>query len=309
MKRRLLTALVAVIGMTVFSGPGIDAAPATVNINVIMDGKRLKFPDAKPFVDSNNRTLVPVRFVAENLGAKVAWHDEVDRVEISMDGKYIALVIGEKKALVNGEEVAFDTAAVVRQGRTFVPLRFVSEALGQTVEWDGYSKYVYVGEKVFLTPKEMEIQSKSVDHFRKYFGSENYKKYLTTDVMGKFFEKDEPYTKLYVITKEHLPIQIGDVVVHDIWKGQKVFFIKNSGAIGETALLTGDQYEPRLRSSVFGKDVKLPDGNLEQQYAIVTPRDNTGGGDKNYKAFTLDKVVYVGFFHVGEYIVLMENPF
>ena len=88
--------------------------------------------DAAPYVDSNWRTMVPIRALAESFGAEVDFKDNV--VTIVDGDTTIAMTIGETTYTVNGEEATMDTAAVIGAGdRTYVPVRFVAEALGYTV--------------------------------------------------------------------------------------------------------------------------------------------------------------------------------
>ena len=93
--------------------------------------------DAVPFVDKQaNRTLVPVRFISEAIGAEVDWNAKDRTITIQDDDKAIVLTLGSKNALVDGETTVIDCAPVVLPpGRTFVPLRFVSENLGANVNY------------------------------------------------------------------------------------------------------------------------------------------------------------------------------
>ena len=109
---------------------------------VRINGELVGFPDQAPYVNDDNRTLVPVRFLAQDLGADVEW--EAPKVTITKDGKVIELVIGQNKAKVDGIEITFDTSAVVTNKRTMVPLRFISEAFGVQVEWDGPERTVHI---------------------------------------------------------------------------------------------------------------------------------------------------------------------
>jgi hypothetical protein len=94
--------------------------------------------DAVPFVDTGaNRTLVPIRFVSEALGAGVDWLAHTGQVVIKDGGRELVLTTGSRDVLVNGVKQTIDCAPVVfPPGRTFVPLRFVSETLGATVDYD-----------------------------------------------------------------------------------------------------------------------------------------------------------------------------
>jgi hypothetical protein len=113
----------------------VQISSASQDITVLVNNQKVTFPDQKPYIDQNNRTMVPVRFVSEALGAKVSWNGKTQTVGIVQGGKDIALKIGESKASVNDQLALFDTKAVLVNSRTMVPLRFVSETLGAQVDW------------------------------------------------------------------------------------------------------------------------------------------------------------------------------
>ena len=89
----------------------------------------------------NDRTMLPVRFVAENMGAKVDW-DEANEI-VTINGKNfktgeditILINIDSDTAYVNGKEVNLDSPAFIENDRTYTPIRFISEELGADVEW------------------------------------------------------------------------------------------------------------------------------------------------------------------------------
>jgi hypothetical protein len=81
--------------------------------------------------------MVPLRFVSEILGATVDWNAGMQIVTITFGKRVIQLQIGSLMALVGTEVVSLAAAPMLSQGRTLVPLRFVSESLGATVTWDG----------------------------------------------------------------------------------------------------------------------------------------------------------------------------
>jgi hypothetical protein len=140
-------------------------------ISVVVDGKSVEF-DVLPFIDSSSRTMVPIRMVSQEMGAHVDWNNEKQIVTIKHNTKTILLKIGESKATMNGKGITLDTKAVVKKGRTFVPLRFVSEALGATVKWDGKYKVVYI-----TTKGEMESASsleQMIRSFESFNGTTRY---------------------------------------------------------------------------------------------------------------------------------------
>lgn len=91
--------------------------------------------DVRPVV-KNERTLVPVRFISESMGAKVAWKAESSTVTVSLNGKTVELVIGSPNMKVGKANVALDTPAEIIGKRTFIPLRKLVEALGKKVFYD-----------------------------------------------------------------------------------------------------------------------------------------------------------------------------
>ncbi|HEU4964574.1 MAG TPA: stalk domain-containing protein [Bacilli bacterium] len=99
----------------------------------------VEFPDAQPFIDENGRLQVPIRFLSETLGYKVAWswaEDHEILVTLTNGEDKITLQTGEHVATVNGDSVKMDTDASLFESRTYVPIRFVSESFGAGVSWD-----------------------------------------------------------------------------------------------------------------------------------------------------------------------------
>lgn len=135
------------------TGP-VDSSPLTYmgesstasGIRVYVNDAEVGFPDAQPYI-KNDRTLVPVRFVSEQLGAQVSWDEKSKQVTIEKDGKKIILRIGSKEVLINGNKVALDVPAEIKNERTMVPLRFISEAFGANVDWNGKEKVVTIETK------------------------------------------------------------------------------------------------------------------------------------------------------------------
>lgn len=92
----------------------------------------------------NDRTMLPIRIVAESLGGTVTWNGELQRVTIQKGADVILITIGADTAYVNGTAVKLDAAAFVENGRTYLPLRFVSETLGAQVAWNEAEKTVTI---------------------------------------------------------------------------------------------------------------------------------------------------------------------
>lgn len=104
-------------------------------------------PDNKsvtPFILPPGRTMVPLRFISEAFGAKVDWDGATRTVTITWGGKTVKLTIGVYIAKVDGRDVRLDVAPVIRGGRTFVPIRFISEVFGAEVKWDATERKITI---------------------------------------------------------------------------------------------------------------------------------------------------------------------
>ena len=99
--------------------------------------------DVAPII-RNDRTMLPARFVAEALGATVKWNAEERKVIILTEDIMIVMYIDSEYAYINGEQIALDSPAFIENDRTYTPVRFIAEALGATVEWDGETSTVTI---------------------------------------------------------------------------------------------------------------------------------------------------------------------
>lgn len=105
--------------------------------------------DTAPII-KNDRTMLPARFVAEALGARVTWNDTERTVYISgvniktNEPLEIKLTVGSKHALVNGKAYELDSPVIIENDRTYTPLRFIAEMLGAEVYWDDATKVVRI---------------------------------------------------------------------------------------------------------------------------------------------------------------------
>lgn len=126
------------------------ASAAQVMVSVQVNGTALKFPDAKPYYE-NNRVMIPIRFVSEALGAKVGYG--LDRsVTIELGTKKILMKINSDTVTVDSVIQKLDVPARLQQNRTYVPLRFVSEALGAEVGWNQEKRLVTITTGASATP-------------------------------------------------------------------------------------------------------------------------------------------------------------
>lgn len=207
MKKLLSLLLVIALVIGVFTVAGAQ----TYGVKVYVDEKKVSFPDQEPYIDKNNRTLVPIRFIAEEMGAEVDWDSGKKLVSISQKNTEIELTIGERRAKVNGTWKTFDTAAVLYNSRTMVPLRFVSETLGADVDWDGSAKVVYIWtgkvpkkpipEKPTEGQKTTALTEADIQRLRNYPIDRKTNDYLSFDDYLKFEDGLDVNMAIYETTK------------------------------------------------------------------------------------------------------------
>ncbi|MCK5849057.1 MAG: copper amine oxidase N-terminal domain-containing protein, partial [Caldisericia bacterium] len=105
--------------------------------------------DVAPYI-KNDRTMVPIRFIAEALGAEVGWENATKSITITKDDITISIKIGSVEALIKEEgvigreKIILEAAPEIVSGRTFVPLRFVSEAIGASIDWNSELKEITI---------------------------------------------------------------------------------------------------------------------------------------------------------------------
>lgn len=111
-------------------------------IRVVVNGEVQTY-DTVPYIEAG-RTIVPLRGIFEALGSEVVWDQRTQTVTAFKGETIIQLQIGSKVAQVNSQRVTLDAPARNKNGRTMMPLRFISEAMGAVVEWDAQSRTVFV---------------------------------------------------------------------------------------------------------------------------------------------------------------------
>lgn len=264
------------------------------NINVTVDGKQVAFPDATPYIDENSRVLIPIRAVADNMDAQTYWNEQeklvtIKRLNNADNTKYdaVKLKIGEKTAtvgkinagdetntLTDTKEIHLDTKANTKENRTYVPIRFVSDALNAySVNWDGKTstvKIVMLHNPDEAVDKDKDFFSRLVEVDKSVFPEEVRKEMLCGET-SKYYTMDgkDLNTKI-TATKEFIDITV------------------NSGkAINE---------DGHCFYALF------TDGTWEKDDSIKMP--NSLSIDKNLIGKTLDKVVIV----LNQHLILVDVP-
>ena len=114
-------------------------------VRVTVNSKMIQWTDAVPFIDENNRTMVPLRAVGDALGLSVSWDGKKREAIFSNGTNTLYFPIGSSTARTSdGGTVQMDTAAVIVNDRTYAPVRYLAEYFGFTVGWDGVTRTVEI---------------------------------------------------------------------------------------------------------------------------------------------------------------------
>jgi len=100
-----------------------------------------------PAVIVNQTPMLPFRAILNAIGISdehIVWREKSKSIEIKTDDTYIFLAIDSKGALVNKNMIMLNTAPYIQDNRTMIPVRFVSEALGASVDWDNDTRSVII---------------------------------------------------------------------------------------------------------------------------------------------------------------------
>ena len=138
--KRLLTLALTVAMVTSMMIPATAASKITIKVN----NQTINTQGADPYIDNANRTLVPLRFVADNLSATTDWDATKKVAKVTQDSKIIEICIPCKWVKVNGQEIGTDSYGSLNNNRTFVPLRLIAETLNATVNYDSKTKTVNI---------------------------------------------------------------------------------------------------------------------------------------------------------------------
>lgn len=142
------------VGLLIFPMMLQSPVQAAVPIKIVIDGVTLSTD--QPPVAVNGRTLVPMRAIFEALEATIHWDQKTKTVTAKKEDTTIILKLGSKLATINNKAVNLDVPGQSLNGRILVPTRFVSEALGQEVNWNSMKRIVSIttsgGESRNVTP-------------------------------------------------------------------------------------------------------------------------------------------------------------
>lgn len=165
MKKLISLGLSAVLSFSMMSSSFAEVIPGTTIPNIYVNDREIAFEDQTPVIDiSVNRTLIPLRGVFEAMGAAVYWkaeerqvivdsEDNLKRVVLNIDNPTMKVMTAVSLVKYETEEVTLETAPIIMNNRTMIPLRAVIEAMDGKVDWNndthtatihskGYGKYM-----------------------------------------------------------------------------------------------------------------------------------------------------------------------
>jgi len=275
-----------------------------LSLEVLVNARRVAFPDMKP-IRKDSRILVPLRFVSDKLGGKLSLKG--NDITIVKGDRTVKLTIGAKIAVANDEIVNLDVAANAINGRTMVPLRFISEALGEAVEWDAVNQYVWIGSKDVPHISEV-VKAEDVKKYEEYY-VDDAKKTLLTAVDWT------PITKVMVVKQSDFPVEIGGQIYYRL---DKAFDIKGNEFIRMTSsepyakgralylLRDGKTTYKRQEEPTFREDHK---GIRVQYHFVVDDSDYYLYDDKNYKNMKLKNVDFIAMYTKEKFSTLFKTDF
>lgn len=154
--KKLLPLFLALI-MTVFSSVGCSAQETTestegIEIILTINKPTMLVNDTETNIDEegtvpviiNDRTLLPVRAVVEAMGGSVEWNGNSRTVTLTKNEDTIRLTIDSDKAFLNDDSITLDTAPIIINERTMLPIRFIAESFNFNVEWNEQAQEVII---------------------------------------------------------------------------------------------------------------------------------------------------------------------
>ena len=242
---------------------------ANDNIQIFMNDTPL-YMDVEPVI-INGRTMVPFRAIFESINAEIGW-DEITRTAIgTKDNTRIELPIGQSYGVVNGITTNLDVPATIINGRTMVPLRFVTENMGFEVLWNGETRTIYLSDNgTPVVINDPSVLDKEFTFYDLGIGSSE------SDLKSKLGDPQRIDTSIYnfswyVYNSDYLNyIQLGvknGVVV--------AIYTNNANWVSKSGITLGTPKNTII--SRYGTEIKsIIKGNVEVGYSNSDPNDEYG---------------------------------
>lgn len=265
--------------------------------------------DVAPFIE-NGRTYVPVRYLSNALGVtdeNIGWDERARLVTLAEPGfPKVELTIGSKTIKSDDQARQMDVAPLIRDARTFLPARFVAEALGYQVDWDAANQVVICWPQGIEKPDVTQV----IDHLK---GETPDVPANVIDITSRgepipaeLIKYNSPDWKINYITVDDLKkndYQIGDIRVIDLRVERDYIYVKqeqkNWSPIRVALWEGGDVYRSREAHRLLD-----PAPVFEVQFSVVNDRADQYAG---WPTVDISKVKYI-FLERGTNILAVENP-
>lgn len=299
-------ALMLTQGASAYDGPQVITVYNTENhgVYVTVGGTHVYCDETEsPFIDENGRTQVPVRAVSEAMGKNVSWNEAERTVRIEDSENEVSFVIDSAVMTKNGAAAEMDTAARIVNGRTYIPLRFLGEALGCEVEYttgDRFSDIIVTR----IYDREIPARSESVTVWGNIED-----RFHESDGLGSMQPYDGSLEELELSGVAHY-YEIKFMSFGEVDNTVSVYWDYVSGeayAVENDKLYTIDAGFPRFLSSLFESGNKAAD--ISENKAKQLFKEN--GWTLDYRMNTVKDVLphmeRLGAFKPGEYYYTYNN--
>ena len=202
----------------------------------------------------DDRTLVPVRFIAESLGGTVTYDGATGKIGISANGKNVEMTLDETEMLVDGEVVTLDVPAQILHDRTMIPLRAMVEAVGKKVFWDDSGLIVISDNAAIFNPNtEQDVIAFVARQFDKQSEINSPSPYSDVYLSSRWFRTDGTDGQLGTL----------DALKRFMATGDKWSYISTPGEISSIVDL-GVTFQSTINTNMGGDSAKaqLFDGTL-----------------------------------------------
>lgn len=264
--------------------------------------------DVAPFIE-NGRTFVPIRYLSNALGVTdefIGW--ESPTVTLSEPGfPVVELSVGKKEITSDGKTKAIDTSPLLREGRTFLPARFVAEALGYQVDWDAANQVVICWPRGTEKPDISDV----LKHLNKQPEKPVLPEGKPIDMTGKGEPLPQPLQK-YVLPGDKITwltydefnsnvYKLGTVETYGMRVTEDQVYITQKGGYGGVALYEGGDI---CRSRSTSGPPEAREQKWEYGYTVVLDSTDQYGG---WPTCDITKVSHILYHRNGTFLGI-ENP-
>lgn len=153
-------------------------ADPSIQFNIFINGKPAM--DSEAFIRSG-RIFVPLRYISEKLDFDVEYDEDTKNIKIKKDDKTVDMNVDVSNYKVNDEKKQMDTSPILKDGTTFVPIRFISESLGEKVLWDGKNFTALIGSFKFNGDRNNKTKVEYPEVEISMYVSEEFDKFILTE--------------------------------------------------------------------------------------------------------------------------------